>query len=258
MPVRLPAGVFLQGKIGEGEVGDRILLLGGGATICRSAAPREFPDRWAGVSGARDTDVTGKLGSPGVPASERPRRGRRRANAPTVQARPHYAASEATGGLCAGAGHRARWRRIFSITADCSMKAMIRMGPAHRGHTRGSTSYTCLMRRAQARVAAEAETSRYYIRLCLTGPRLGPSGVFRGSHYCNCSLPRSRSRKIRRCGRAITTRGFHNRGLFPVLDQFYVLGGSPVRPVPRACVQREESAAHKLNTACIIDPSAPL
>ena len=158
--------------------------MGGGATICRSAAPREFPDRWAGVSGARDTDVTGKLGSPGVPASERPRRGRRRANAPTVQARPHYAASEATGGLCAGAGHRARWRRIFSITADCSMKAMIRMGPAHRGHTRGSTSYTCLMRRAQARVAAEAETSRYYIRLCLTGPRLGPSGVFRRSHSC--------------------------------------------------------------------------
>lgn len=58
--------------------------------------------------------------------------------------------------------------------------------------------------------------------------------------------------------RLITTRGFHNRGLFPVLDQFDVLGGSPVRPVPRACVQREESAAHELNIACIIDPSAPL
>jgi len=55
---------------------------------------------------------------------------------------------ERTGGLCAGAGpfdllraeHRARRRRIFSITAGCSMKAMIRTGPAHRGHTSGSTS----------------------------------------------------------------------------------------------------------------------
>jgi hypothetical protein len=44
----------------------------------------------------------------------------------------NYAARETTGGLCAGAGpfdqlraeHRARWRRIFSITVGCSMKAM--------------------------------------------------------------------------------------------------------------------------------------
>ena len=63
------------------------------------------------------------------------------------------------GGLWAEAGHKARWRRIFSITAGCSMKAMMRMGPAHRGHTSGSTSYTCLMRRAQARFATDGITS---------------------------------------------------------------------------------------------------
>jgi hypothetical protein len=45
------------------------------------------------------------------------------------------------------------------MTSGCSMKAMIRMGPVQRGQTRGSTSYTCLMSRAQARDAAEAETS---------------------------------------------------------------------------------------------------
>ena len=38
------------------------------------------------------------------------------------------------------------------------MKAMIRMAPAQRGQTRGSTSSTCLISRAQARLAAELET----------------------------------------------------------------------------------------------------
>ena len=45
------------------------------------------------------------------------------------------------------------------MTSGCSMKAMIRIGPAHRGHRSGSTSYTCLMSRAHARFAADAETS---------------------------------------------------------------------------------------------------
>jgi hypothetical protein len=37
-----------------------------------------------------------------------------------------------------------------------SMQAMIRATPLLHGQTRGSTSYTCLRRRAQGRVAAEA------------------------------------------------------------------------------------------------------
>ena len=36
-----------------------------------------------------------------------------------------------------------------SITAGCSMNATIRLGPAHRGDTSGSPSYTCLIRCAQ-------------------------------------------------------------------------------------------------------------
>ena len=45
------------------------------------------------------------------------------------------------------------------MTSGWSMKAMIRMAPAHRGQTSGSTSYTCVISRAQARFAAEAATS---------------------------------------------------------------------------------------------------
>jgi len=41
------------------------------------------------------------------------------------------------------AEHRARWRRIFSITVGWSMNAIMRSVLAHRGHTSGSTSYTC-------------------------------------------------------------------------------------------------------------------
>ena len=57
--------------------------------------------------------------------SEHLRRGRRRPSAPTEQGQPHYAASATrcreygngypAGGLCVGAGHRARWRRIFPV-----------------------------------------------------------------------------------------------------------------------------------------------
>jgi hypothetical protein len=36
---------------------------------------------------------------------------------------------------------------------------MIRIPPPHRGHTRGSTSYTSLVGGADARFAAELETS---------------------------------------------------------------------------------------------------
>jgi hypothetical protein len=39
------------------------------------------------------------------------------------------------------------------------MNAMIRIGPVHRGHMSGSTLSTCLISHAQARFAAEAETS---------------------------------------------------------------------------------------------------
>jgi hypothetical protein len=39
------------------------------------------------------------------------------------------------------------------------MNAMMRIAPAQRGQTRGSTSYTCLIRRAQARLAVERETA---------------------------------------------------------------------------------------------------
>lgn len=65
--------------------------------------------------------------------SECLRGGRRRANSPTVQELPHYAAREATGGLCAEAADIPRWVRIFSIIAGYSMKAIIRIPPAKRG-----------------------------------------------------------------------------------------------------------------------------
>lgn len=43
-----------------------------------------------------------------------------------------YAATERTGGLCAGANQRPRWVRIFSITSGCSMSA-IKVGLETRG-----------------------------------------------------------------------------------------------------------------------------
>ena len=45
------------------------------------------------------------------------------------------------------------------MTAGCSIHAMSRMAPAHWGHPRGSTSYTCLMSHAHARFASEGDTS---------------------------------------------------------------------------------------------------
>jgi hypothetical protein len=45
------------------------------------------------------------------------------------------------------------------MTSGCSMNARIRMVPPQRGQTSGSTSYTCVISRAQARFAAEADTS---------------------------------------------------------------------------------------------------
>ena len=86
-----------------------------------------------------------------------------------------YAAMERTGGLCAVAGQRPRWVRIFSITSGCSMNAMIRIAPAHRGHTRGSTSYTCLINRAQARFETDGAISlNSSIRHFLTGLHIEP------------------------------------------------------------------------------------
>ena len=48
------------------------------------------------------------------------------------------------------------------MTSDCSIGAMIRMAPAHWGHTSGSTSYTCVVSRAHARFASEGNTSLDY------------------------------------------------------------------------------------------------
>lgn len=66
-----------------------------------------------------------------------------------------YAAIE-SGGLCACAGHRPRWVRIFSMTAGCLMKAMIRIGPPDWGHSRGWASYTYLINRAHCSLSAWA------------------------------------------------------------------------------------------------------
>jgi hypothetical protein len=150
-------------------VGEWNLLLGGAETHCRSAAPRgqvrprrrRSPPRGSSPAAAREYRVHGtpmsrtNWGRSGT-GDTRPHRARRQTSAPRRWlGRPHYAASEATGGLCAGAGHRVRWVRIFSITAGCSMNAMMRMGPANRGHTSGSASYPCVMRHAHARVVAD-------------------------------------------------------------------------------------------------------
>jgi len=48
----------------------------------------------------------------------------------------------------------ARWSRILSMTFGWVMTARTRMFEPHRGQTRGSVSYTILMRRAQARLLA--------------------------------------------------------------------------------------------------------
>jgi len=40
------------------------------------------------------------------------------------------------------------------MTGGCSIKAMIRAFPAHRGYRGGSTPYTCLMRGAQSSLGA--------------------------------------------------------------------------------------------------------
>jgi hypothetical protein len=46
------------------------------------------------------------------------------------------------------------------MTAGCSINAMIRMAPAHWGHTSGSTSYTCLISGAHARFASEGNQGK--------------------------------------------------------------------------------------------------
>ena len=77
---------------------------------------------------------------------------------------------DSRGGLCAEAHHIPRWVRIFSITAGCSVKAMIRMVPAQRGDE-GVDLVTCLINRAQARSAAKLETTLNYTPL-LVPPRM--------------------------------------------------------------------------------------
>lgn len=63
------------------------------------------------------------------------------------------------GGLWMWVGQSPRCVRIFSMTSGCSIHAMIRLAPAHWGHTRGSTSNTCVMSRAHARFASEGDSS---------------------------------------------------------------------------------------------------
>ena len=58
------------------------------------------------------------------------------------------------GGLWECAGQSPRGARIFSMTSGRPMKASIWVPPPHRGQTSGSTSYTCLMRRAHSRFAS--------------------------------------------------------------------------------------------------------
>ena len=70
-----------------------------------------------------------------------------------------HAARKWAGGLWAGAGYTPRCVRIFAMTSGCSMNARIRMVPAQRGQTSGSTSYTCLISRAQARFAVQTGIS---------------------------------------------------------------------------------------------------
>ena len=45
------------------------------------------------------------------------------------------------------------------MTAGCSINAMIRMAPAHWGHTSGSTWSTCVINRAHACVPSEGDIS---------------------------------------------------------------------------------------------------
>jgi len=100
--------------------------------------------RWSVMDGACDRGEAGRTtpfkGSRGAPES---------AKSPSGVALVGYAATTRcrengngypAGGLCACEGHRPRWVRIISMTAAWSMKAMIRMGPPHWGHSRGSAS----------------------------------------------------------------------------------------------------------------------
>ncbi len=45
--------------------------------------------------------------------------------------------------------HNPRWVRIFSLTSGWAIKAMMRMAPAQRGHSRGLAAYTFLINSAQ-------------------------------------------------------------------------------------------------------------
>jgi len=49
---------------------------------------------------------------------------------------------------------------------------MIRIPPPHRGHTRGSTSYTCSIRCAEVRVAADPETWGWWLTSWIPDARL--------------------------------------------------------------------------------------
>ena len=141
--------------------------------------PREFPSRWVGVSDARETNVKGQLGSAGcreeanahagAGADRKGRPGRTnlaRRQGPVAAGmatgaplRVGYALGQTTGPGGGGSSLSAARGTGRSTTAGRSMNAMMRRGPAHRGHTSGATSYSYLINRAQACFAARLETS---------------------------------------------------------------------------------------------------
>ncbi len=68
---------------------------------------------------------------------------------PQPLAKSTHEATAPSGGACAVWGHNPRWGRMFSLTSGWSIKEMMRMAPAQRGHSRGLAAYTFLINSAQ-------------------------------------------------------------------------------------------------------------
>jgi len=93
------------------------------------------PDRSRAVAGADPAPMERRL-------PQRPELipGRAKNHAATIRCSGHGNGCPAMGGLCTRVGQSPRCVRIFAMTSGCSMKAMIRIAPAHRGQTSGSAS----------------------------------------------------------------------------------------------------------------------
>ena len=63
------------------------------------------------------------------------------------------------GGGRSGGSQSLRWRRIFSMTEEFSMKLTTRNGPEHFGHMSGSGHQTLRIKRAQARLRWRRKSS---------------------------------------------------------------------------------------------------